>query len=70
MNRENNGRISLVTERQNNMRTWKENHGYIIRAREENSKLQTKGHLPGLKWEDCGRFEVPRCTLGLHVANA
>lgn len=23
-----------------------------------------------LKWEDCGRHEVPWCTLGLHVSNA
>lgn len=25
--------------------------------------MRTKGH-PGLKWEDCGCFEVPWCTPG------
>lgn len=54
----------------NNTRMWKEKPKSVIQAREVCWEPQTKVHLEGLNWEDCGRGEVLRCMQGLHVANA
>jgi len=46
------------------------NTSFQSEKKTEKGPKDPKGHLPKLKWEDCGSSEVPRYTLGLHVANA
>lgn len=44
--------------------------GKTTSEHESKTNCDEKNHIPGLKWEDSGSFEVPWCTLGLHVAYA